>query len=75
LYKGKSNIEISGRYYPGIIDSQDWHNEERAYRDWRYNGPEYDFDKDDEEYMGMTNRPNHNLLHINYDDLLFEEFK
>jgi len=75
LPKNMDNLEITGRYTPKIINSQDAHIEERAYRDWRYNGIEYDYDKEDEEYIGMSNRPNHNVLHTNYDDLLFEEFK
>lgn len=32
-------------------------------------------EEDGWDRVGMTSRPNHNLLHINYDDVLFEEFK
>jgi len=75
LDKGGNEKIINWNLNIESLESQDGHTDTKAYRDWRYDDIRYDYDDDQDEFIGMTNRPNHNLLHINYDDVLFEEFK
>jgi hypothetical protein len=64
---------IDGEIDFTLADDQEYHVERSAYVDW-YNSAGH-HETGDEETMANTQRPNHNLLHTNYDDLMFEEFK
>ena len=75
LDKNNKQMMITGVVDPIYIKQQDFHREVKSYRDWRFDGLDFEDDVEGLDRFGMTNRPSHNLLHINYDDVLFEDFK